>query len=278
MPELPEIHVISQCLNKKLSGMIITKIRVDDEAKHVNLDTIPDGNYKVISVNYYGKRILFNIESLDGVDIMVIASFLGMEGRWCFQRGKHTHIGMRFHDPTCKVDNFSLYFDDSRHFGNVTLCRYREDLDRYFSRIGIDIYQINVTDKMWLDRLRNNRIKHMNICDFLLKQQYFAGIGNYLRAEILYEAKVDPFKSLRDISDEDLLLILKYARIIIQDSIRCNGLTISSYWSPDGLQGTYPVKVYGRYTDPHGNRVEKKKDRDNRTVHYVPAVQCIKIN
>jgi len=36
------------------------------------------------------------------------------------------------------------------------------------------------------------------ICEVLLNQKYFNGIGNYLRAEILYRAKIPPFMTARD--------------------------------------------------------------------------------
>jgi endonuclease VIII-like 1 len=47
------------------------------------------------------------------------------------------------------------------------------------------------------------------ICEVLLQQQYFNGIGNYLRAEILHRAGVEPFTTARDsllqcFTDEEL--------------------------------------------------------------------------
>ena len=37
------------------------------------------------------------------------------------------------------------------------------------------------------------------ICEVLLNQKYFNGIGNYLRAEILYRLEVPPFAKARDV-------------------------------------------------------------------------------
>ena len=37
------------------------------------------------------------------------------------------------------------------------------------------------------------------ICETLLNQKYFNGIGNYLRAEILYRLKIPPFTKARDV-------------------------------------------------------------------------------
>ena len=42
------------------------------------------------------------------------------------------------------------------------------------------------------------------ICEILLNQKIVAGSGNYLRADALYLAKINPFLKPKDILDEDL--------------------------------------------------------------------------
>ena len=37
------------------------------------------------------------------------------------------------------------------------------------------------------------------ICEALLNQKYFNGIGNYLRAEILYRCQIPPFTKAREV-------------------------------------------------------------------------------
>lgn len=37
------------------------------------------------------------------------------------------------------------------------------------------------------------------ICEVLLEQKYFNGIGNYLRAEVMYRAGISPFVVARDV-------------------------------------------------------------------------------
>ncbi|NXA96160.1 NEIL1 Endonuclease, partial [Melanocharis versteri] len=53
---------------------------------------------------------------------------------------------------------------------------------------------------------RENVLKNLDdrafdkpICEVLLNQQYFNGIGNYLRAEILYRLKIPPFEKARTV-------------------------------------------------------------------------------
>merc|ERR1711994_899072 len=53
---------------------------------------------------------------------------------------------------------------------------------------------------------RSNILQHLEdtafnkpICEVLLNQKYFNGIGNYLRAEILYRLEIPPFAKARDV-------------------------------------------------------------------------------
>ncbi|KAH0619860.1 hypothetical protein JD844_014232, partial [Phrynosoma platyrhinos] len=52
--------------------------------------------------------------------------------------------------------------------------------------------------------LRNLSDKAFNkpICEALLNQKYFNGIGNYLRAEILYRLKIPPFQEARTVLEK----------------------------------------------------------------------------
>jgi len=52
-----------------------------------------------------------------------------------------------------------------------------------------------------------------------------------------------------------------------------NGLTIRSYWDPNGGKGICPLQVYNQEYDPHDNPVKTFRDKQKRNVHWVPAVQ-----
>jgi formamidopyrimidine-DNA glycosylase len=53
-------------------------------------------------------------------------------------------------------------------------------------------------------RLRLNENLDREIGAILLDQNVLAGVGNYLRAEILFECRMDPWKRVRDLSTSDL--------------------------------------------------------------------------
>jgi endonuclease-8 len=56
--------------------------------------------------------------------------------------------------------------------------------------------------------------------DALLDQRLVAGIGNLWRAEALWEARLSPWRELREISDEELRDVLAAAHRLMRDSLR----------------------------------------------------------
>ena len=70
----------------------------------------------------------------------------------------------------------------------------------------------------------------------------------------------------------DLFNNLKQTMI---DSYRCQGASISSYYTTYDQKGTYVFRflVYGRDTDDLGNMVIRERTLDGRTSHWVKNVQ-----
>ena len=116
----------------------------------------------------------------------------GMSG--CFKLAsvdeipKHAHLQF-----FTKSGNKVLCFVDYRRFGRWTINgKWGEDrgpdpIDEYPD------FRQNVLDN--LDNVAFNR----PICETLLNQKYFNGIGNYLRAEILYRSHIPPFTQSRSL-------------------------------------------------------------------------------
>jgi endonuclease-8 len=55
--------------------------------------------------------------------------------------------------------------------------------------------------------------------DALLDQQLVAGIGNIWKAEALWEARVSPWRALRDVSDDELDRVLGFAHRLMAASV-----------------------------------------------------------
>ena len=124
-------------------------------------------------------------------------------------------------------------------------------------------------------KIHNGRIKNKQICDYLMEQKHFSGVGNYLRAENLYRAKINPTKTLGSFTDGNIKTLFDCILEQMVIAYGARGLTIKSYWDPEGKAGTCPLQVYNQELDPLNNPVEKFKDKSKRMVHWVPKIQTI---
>jgi formamidopyrimidine-DNA glycosylase len=108
-----------------------------------------------------------------------------------------------------------------------------------------------------------------------MDQRVLAGIGNYLKAEVLYHSRVSPWRKVKDLADEEVVDLHDNAVRLINLSYNMGGATIQNYRQPDDSGGLYSRRfaVYGQEADPHGNAVIREKTPEGRTTHWVPELQ-----
>jgi formamidopyrimidine-DNA glycosylase len=106
-----------------------------------------------------------------------------------------------------------------------------------------------------------------------MKQDYLSGIGNYLKAEILYVAKLSPFRMTNDLSDNQKTDLCNAINEVISKVLETNGrlLKYSDLFGKDIEQ--YKFKIYQRALDDDGNEVKCEETKDDRTTYWVPSVQ-----
>lgn len=295
MPEGPEIRVISEYLNKVWPNTLIVSMGWDAKSKFnktgikgLELVRVP---CRVIGVYPRGKCIIIECINASNEKIYMVSQ-LGMEGKWIHEKDKHSNFRIYFgginYDKNVYEIRDKWYFSDSRHFGHFNvysnlskICKAHGPCFLTTALVAngtiktehLRPYQELVTIELFTSKIRYGRIASKQICDFVMEQKYCSGIGNYLRAEIFYRIRMDPRKKLGSFTDVDIRNL--YDTIIKQMLIAygARGLTIKSYWDPEGNEGKCPLQVYNRTTDPLGNPVETFKDKQKRTVHWVSAIQ-----
>lgn len=293
MPEGPEVRTIVDVLSEKMVGSTIWSISWDESSKFSSyLSSLPYLKYifpaSIDGVFCKGKQIFFKLTSIVYSKIFYINSTLGMEGKWYFQSGesyekkqKHSNLWFNLYEKTlpdnsCKniicIYPYKAYFDDTRHFGNFTL-QSEYEFNEKWNSIGPDLLAEDIPLNVWTKAFLQKRRQHMQICVFLMNQNYFSGIGNYLKSEILYRCRILPDRTLGSLSDIDVSNLLKHSQETIRESYASKGLTIRSYWDPNGNKGTFKRVVYQKETDPFGNKVISGKFKDGRTSFFVPQLQ-----
>ena len=266
MPEGPEVACISSDLNEILSNSFFINSKLYDETHRgiKNIENITK-NSILEKVTSKGKRIIFHFH----LPKAWIISFLAMEGKWRWTKPeKHLYFKLSFIKNDKKIN---LYFSESRPFGYNKYITYEKEYEKILSKVGPDLLKDNISFEDYEKKLLKS--KRSLISNWIVKQDQFSGIGNYLRAEILYHAKIDPSRKISTLNDEERKNLYDMSLKTIKDSYKSNGLTISSYKTPNEKNGTYLCAVYQKKKDPNGLIVSKFKTGNKQTIYYVSEIQ-----
>lgn len=230
--------------------------QIDNGMKYIDVEL------KILNVTSRGKKIVFILEN----NVLFISG-CGMTGTWNYEYSQYTALILQF-------ENCHLYYDEVRIGGNFSICiNGSSEYQHIFKDVGPDLMTEEVNWEIYYKILKNPRISHMEICEFMMEQKYLSGIGNYLRAEILYYCRLNPHRTISSLSEQDLYNLFYYSKVIIWETYKNNGLTIKDYTSPDGKIGTYSCKCYGREYDENGYQIIKEKGKNDRSISWCPSLQ-----
>ncbi|SPN79356.1 Formamidopyrimidine-DNA glycosylase [Brazilian cedratvirus IHUMI] len=256
MPEGPEVRNITRKLNIRLAGANLINFDIGERTGLLS-------DLVIVNVTCRGKLIVFILQTSREENVY-ISSSLGMTGSWTQSKGSYTKAVLY-----TSVGNF--YYEDMRGFGKIAIHKTEEELDQRLSKIGFDLLEASlhhgqIPDEQWLSFF--NRKSRKKICVVLLEQDKIAGIGNYLRSEILHQARINPHRSISSLSDTELLTLRNSTQDVIVRAYQSNGLTIKDYIDPEGEKGSFVCSVYGRKVDERGRTVITEKV-SGRSIFYV---------
>src|SRR3989344_6966235 len=199
MPELPDVTVITQQLDKKLKGLILESIEYDWPKKFFwGKFSIKDlKGAKVEKVERIGKIVSIKVSK--GLAILI---HLKLTGQLIYQdkktriSGGHPIPPLNLTAPnkTTRVtfaftNGGHLYFNDIRKFGWGKIARSdKREVIRAVGELGPDALEIGFGE--FSERLAakgKQRIKKL-----LMDQAFVSGIGNIYSDEALWRAKIHP--------------------------------------------------------------------------------------
>ncbi|MDC0457967.1 bifunctional DNA-formamidopyrimidine glycosylase/DNA-(apurinic or apyrimidinic site) lyase [Alphaproteobacteria bacterium] len=253
MPELPEVETVCRALSKVTKNFKIKKMEFyrKDLRWQVkdNIETILE-NSIFIEPYRRGKYILIPT-NMDNILLI----HLGMSGKIRIKKKvdvilKHDHMRMIVANND---DYFIVTYNDPRRFGYIDLFE-KQQLREHFllAKIGVEPLGKELT----VEYLYNNfKKRSKNIKNALIDQKIIAGIGNIYASEILYKAKIHPLRNVNTLSNSDLVSIIKFTKITLQNSINLGGTTIRDHLQPDGSLGYFKqnLEVYGKTNEKCNN-------------------------
>jgi len=277
MPEGPEVNVIKDGLNHVIKNNLVVSVDLPEGSKF--LKKAPDGYndfktdlpLKCLEVKSKGKLIYFVFEKG-----WYLACRLLMSGGWFLEKAaKHNHFEMTYKKNEKDKETSSIWFVDPRHFGTLKFTQDKSVLESILNDIGPDLLNNNISDEDYLKTMKNSKNGKKKIAVVLMDQSVFSGVGNYLKSEILYQARVSPHAIINNIPDQKILEIFKITLEKINTSYKSGGASVRDYSDIKGKEGTFSFTfaVYKKKKDPLGNKIVMEKTKDGRTTHWVPELQ-----
>ena len=263
MPELPEVKALSQEILRKCKGAILETIEIvkgryrthgPPEGFQTFTKRLP---LTLTDVIHKGKVMVLCFES-DGCMI----SRLGLTGWWYINDDKPSWI----HSEPNVVFEFKglrLNYVDQLSYGTLTFLD-REAMANELAKIAPDY--TTLTLKELRTRLaKRPRFLSKPIEEVIVDQHgLVSGIGNYLKAEILYDSKISPLRLLETLTDDDWKAMLRSAKKLTKQIEKHIG---------DETKYMNTMKIYMKDKDPYGNTVVTHKTKSGRTTHWVKEVQ-----
>jgi formamidopyrimidine-DNA glycosylase len=98
-----------------------------------------------------------------------------------------------------------LFFVDQRSFGTLT---FTKDPSKEMNKLGLDIQSLRFSE-LW-SRVQCVKLGSRTIEDVLMNQKLVvSGIGNYLKSEVLFLAKIVPFRKASTLTRGDWYRIFR---------------------------------------------------------------------
>ena len=210
MPEGPEVRKYADALHAALSGRGIVSLQARTREARKWLQ---DNEQRVIGrrverVVSHGKHLIGYIEG-----DFFFHSHLMMWGRWqtvgpTLRRGKSIPIELPEKDRRERarivVEGAAAILLSAPIF-NVGQGEPYEKIE-ILATLGPDAlpYNRRFARAEFLRRLHSTELKNETIGSVLLNQRVVAGLGNYLRAEILFNCKLNPWLTARELTQRNL--------------------------------------------------------------------------
>lgn len=302
MPELPEVQTIVDDLNKKVKGRRITDVWFDwpkmlkdplDQQrnkiahKHVAVFEKTIKGKKILGVRRRAKNLLFSLS--DNLMMLIHLKMTGhlLVGRWKIQGKKVLPLEPKevVEDPYNQYIHLIFYLDngkmlgfsDLRKFGKVILGTKGqiENLPE-LKKLGPEPLDpsLTINEFMSLISSEKRRIKQV-----LMDQEVIAGIGNIYSDDILWKAKIHPFKPANKLSIKELKEVWSAMREVLQKGLKLRGTSTSDYRDTAGKEGGYADYrlVYQREGEPcpRCKTAIARVKLGGRSAHYCPKCQKI---
>jgi formamidopyrimidine-DNA glycosylase len=256
VPELPEVETVARQLAPLVAGRRVTRLAIHDRSK-----LAPPGvrlaERTVGRVMRVGKRVLIELQPADtahpgqakaiaaSAAPLWLAVHLRMTGRLVFGGAVPAGTPRPHVRAQLFLDGGVVSFIDPRRFGTFEWLRSPDEA----APDAVDPTEDSFTPECLAALLRGSP---QPLKTWLLRQDRLVGIGNIYASEILWHARLSPFRAAGRLSRDEIARLHGATRAVLAAAIEACGTTFSDFQDAHGLTGSYQrfLAVYEREGEP----------------------------
>lgn len=219
MPEGPEIRRAADRVASVLAGETV----IEADLRHRPIRRFTDAltGARVVRIDTRGKAMLTRFDNG-----LTLYSHNQLYGRWYTSRRPrlprtNRQLRVALHTRTHSALLYSAsdieVLDEAGIAGHP-----------FLSRIGPDILDRDLDPATVAARLASDEFRNRSLAALYLDQAFLAGLGNYLRSEILWAAKLHPARRPADLDRSARLRLARNTLGLPQRSYRTGGVCVSN--------------------------------------------------
>jgi len=301
MPELPEVETTVKDLRKKVLDRTFVDVWTDFEKMIKKPKSFSEFkkeiiNKKILNVKRRAKFILFE---LSGDKVLLIHQKLTghlLLGKW--QKNKNNWKSFKKDYLSEKINSYihllfnldngqMLALSDMRKFARIEVWDHKELFDsKEFRSLGPEPLGKSFTFEKFKEILKNKkaasgelRQRRGKIKQVLMDPNVIAGIGNIYSDEILFQAKIHPFRLIPSLKEKELKRIYQGIIKVLKKGIELRGESFKDWRTIDGKKGFFDDyrKVYQREGEKcyYCKGLILRKKIGGRSAHFCPNCQKI---
>lgn len=217
MPELPELEVVKQVLQRRVAGTTIEHVTLVPPGDAIVVRDLTHRGFAqtvtgatIADITRRGKFILFSLKTTETTWYLVLNPKL--TGRlWLGASGDKRHA--KTHLILALSSGDELRYVDQKTMGQIYLTR-DPDAAPDFAGMGPEPFDIS------LDEFRARLQKYRGeIKGILTRSEFIAGIGNAYADEILWQARLHPYRKRTQLMPPEIVRLYEAMQTTLRESI-----------------------------------------------------------
>jgi len=267
VPELPDIVVYIEALEKRIHGSILERVRV--ASPFLLRTAVPplssvEGK-KVVKLRRLGKRICFGVEG----DLWLVLHLM-IAGRlhWYDERAKAAK-GRSLAVFEFSTGSLVLTEAGTQKRASLHVIQDEAGLDN-LDPGGLEVFDATVEDFARAIRAKNHTLKRA-----LTDPSILSGIGNAYSDEILFAARLSPFTLTQKLSDKDVENLFESVKRTLTDWLERLRVESRDRFPEKVTAFRSDMATHGKYGEPCprcGNKIQRIRYGSNET-NYCPTCQ-----